>query len=233
MHQCKNDVICYNHLIMSNKLKGHGLKSSKELGEMVGDQTAIPVLTITNIEDAVPLAEALVAGGLSVIEVAMRTDLALEAVRLIKKNVSGAKVGVGTVLLPEHFKEAKEAGAMFAVSPGSTPSLIQAAEESGLPWLPGVLTPSESMTLWERGYDKFKLFPCYDKEQYIEQVAKPIPFFQYCPTGGVNRDNAESWLKLPGVWCTGGAWVIHQAAANKEWDQVEKYAREVADLRKN
>lgn len=194
----------------------------------------IPVIVIDDIEDAVPLAQALVNGGLKVLEVTLRTELGLEAIRLIKQHVSGAIVGAGTVITVDELENAVAAGSEFLVSPGCTESLIDAALKGSVPLLPGVVTPSEAMSLLSKGVSHMKFFPAQAAGgiPMLKSIAGPLPQIKFCPTGGITEANAADFLALPNVLCVGGTWMLDKTLiANKDWAAIEKKAREAAQLR--
>lgn len=194
----------------------------------------IPVIVIDDIDDAVPLAQALVNGGLKVLEVTLRTELGLEAISLIKQHVSGAIVGAGTVLTPEDVENAVAAGSEFLVSPGCTESLINAALKGSVPLLPGVATPSEAMSLLSKGISHMKFFPAQAAGgiPMLKSISGPLPQLKFCPTGGVNEANAPDFLALPNVLCVGGTWMLDKTLiANKDWAAIERKARAAAQLR--
>jgi len=194
----------------------------------------VPVLIIEDVKTAVPLARALVAGGLTAIEVTLRTANALDCIRAIKAEVEGANVGAGTILTPAQFDEAIAAGASFMVSPGASPKLLAHAAGSPVPLLPGVATATEAMTLLEAGYGAAKFFPAEQAggAAYIKALASPLPGLVFCPTGGVNLANAPTYLALPNIVCVGGSWVAPaKAVAAGDWEQVTTVAREAAGLR--
>ncbi|MEV6543529.1 bifunctional 4-hydroxy-2-oxoglutarate aldolase/2-dehydro-3-deoxy-phosphogluconate aldolase [Streptomyces sp. NPDC051665] len=194
----------------------------------------LPVVVIEDVADAVPLARALVAGGLPAIEVTLRTPGALDAVRAIAGEVSGAVVGAGTVLTPGQVKECVGAGARFLVSPGWTELLLEAMQGSGVPFLPGVSTTSEVVALLERGVREMKFFPAQASggTAYLRALAGPLPQARFCPTGGIGVDSAPDYLALPNVGCVGGSWMIPaDAVAARDWGRVEVLAREAAGLR--
>ncbi|MDI1285575.1 MAG: bifunctional 4-hydroxy-2-oxoglutarate aldolase/2-dehydro-3-deoxy-phosphogluconate aldolase [Reyranella sp.] len=194
----------------------------------------IPVLTIERQADAVPLARALVRGGLRVIEITLRTGVALEALRAIANEVPDAVVGAGTVLNARQLNEAQKAGARFAVSPGCTPGLATAATASGLPFLPGVQTVSEAMVLAERGLTLLKFFPADTAGglSWLKAVAAPLPGLRFCPTGGIGADSAPAYLALANVACIGGSWVApRDALATQDWLQIERLAAAAATLK--
>lgn len=203
------------------------------IGDIMGKTPVIPVLTLAGAPDGVPVARALVAGGLSVIEVTLRTAGALEAVKAIVAEVRGVTVGVGTVLDPAQFEKARRAGAAFAVSPGFTPTLGAAAADAGLPYLPAISTVSEAMALRERGFRHLKFFPA---EQcggagFLRALSSPLPDLLFCPTGGVELATAAGYLTLSNVPCVGGSWVVPpDAIASGDWARIEALAGEAAGL---
>ncbi|MGQ0661550.1 bifunctional 4-hydroxy-2-oxoglutarate aldolase/2-dehydro-3-deoxy-phosphogluconate aldolase [Sphingosinicella sp.] len=171
----------------------------------------IPVLVIERLEAAVPIAEALVGGGLPVLEVTLRTPAALDAIRAMKQ-VRGAIVGAGTVLDPDQLNAAREAGAAFIVSPGLTDRLAVAAIDSGLPFLPGVATASEVMRARDHGFSRLKFFPATASGGLpaLRGLAAIFGEMRFCPTGGISADNAAEWLAVPAVSCVGGSWLVPQ-----------------------
>lgn len=194
----------------------------------------VPVVVVTDAADAVPLARALVAGGLPAIEVTLRTPVALDAIRAIAAEVPGAVVGAGTVLSPEQVTDSVVAGARFLVSPGWTDVLLDAMRASGVPFLPGVSTTSEVVTLLERGVREMKFFPAQAAggTAYLKSLAGPLPQARFCPTGGIGPGSAPEYLALPNVGCVGGTWMLpDDALAAKDWGRVERLAREAAALR--
>jgi 2-dehydro-3-deoxyphosphogluconate aldolase/(4S)-4-hydroxy-2-oxoglutarate aldolase len=194
----------------------------------------VPVVVISRLEDSAPLARALVAGGLPAIEVTLRTAAALEAIRIIAGEVEGAEVGVGTVLNPSQLEQARQAGARFAVSPGATRELLDAAETSGLPLLPGVATASDAMALIARNYRFAKFFPAEPAggAPYLKALAQPLPQLRFCPTGGVTLESAAKYLSLPNVICVGGSWMLKpDVIAAQDWAAVTAACRHAAELR--
>jgi 2-dehydro-3-deoxyphosphogluconate aldolase/(4S)-4-hydroxy-2-oxoglutarate aldolase len=195
----------------------------------------IPVVIIDDVKAAVPMARALVAGGTPAIEVTLRTPAALDAIRAIAQEVEGATVGVGTVLNAEQLAAARDAGARFAVSPGVSPKLLDAADDSDLPLLPGAATASEVMTLLERGYRFLKFFPAVPAggTKLIGAWASPLPQVKFCPTGGISLSTAPDFLALPNVLCVGGSWLTpaDQLKAG-DWAGIELLAREAAALKR-
>ncbi|MFJ8307901.1 MULTISPECIES: bifunctional 4-hydroxy-2-oxoglutarate aldolase/2-dehydro-3-deoxy-phosphogluconate aldolase [unclassified Streptomyces] len=195
----------------------------------------VPVVVIEDAADAVPLARALVAGGLPAIEVTLRTPAALDAIRAIAAKVPDAVVGAGTVTTPAGVADAVAAGARFLVSPGWTAALLAAMKASGVPFLPGVSTASEVVALLEQGVTEMKFFPAEAAggTPYLNSLASPLPRARFCPTGGITPASAPAYLALPNVACVGGTWMLPPAAlTSHDWPQVESLAREAAALRR-
>jgi 2-dehydro-3-deoxyphosphogluconate aldolase/(4S)-4-hydroxy-2-oxoglutarate aldolase len=183
----------------------------------------IPVIVIEELAHAVPLAKALVAGGVRVLEVTLRTPVALAAIRAMAHDVPEAMVGVGTLTRPEEFAEARAAGACFGVSPGLTSALVEAARESGLPLLPGVMTPSDVIAARLAGFREMKLFPAQQAGGIgmLKALAGPFPDVTFCPTGGITAETAPEFLALPNVACVGGSWLTPKAAlAAGHWQAI-------------
>lgn len=194
----------------------------------------VPVVIIEDARAAVPMARALVAGGIPAIEVTLRTPAALDAIRAIAEEVEGAVVGVGTVLSAKDLRAAHKAGARFAVSPGVSPGLLDAADDSELPLLPGVATATEAMTLLERGYHYLKLFPAtaVGGHKLLGAWSSPLPQIRFCPTGGISLSTAPDFLSLPNVVCVGGSWLTPADKLHSgDWAGIELLAREAAALR--
>ncbi|GAA3489752.1 bifunctional 4-hydroxy-2-oxoglutarate aldolase/2-dehydro-3-deoxy-phosphogluconate aldolase [Streptomyces cremeus] len=194
----------------------------------------VPVVVLDDASDAVPLARALVAGGLPAIEVTLRTPAALDAIRAIADGVPDAVVGAGTVLSPAHVADSVAAGARFLVSPGWTDTLLEAMRGSGLPFLPGVSTTSEVVALLERGVTEMKFFPAEAAGgvPYLKSLSAPLPRARFCPTGGISPASAPAYLALPNVGCVGGTWMLPaDALRDGDWGRVEALAREAAALR--
>lgn len=193
----------------------------------------LPVLVIDDVERAVGLAQAICAGGLNVIEVTLRTSQALEALQAIRQEVPDLIVGAGTVIYAEQFAQVIDAGAQFAVSPGFTERLARSAQEAELPYLPAVMTPSEVLSALEHGYRSLKLFPANGgaSVRMLNSFKGPFTGINFCPTGGVTRDNLLSYLSLPNVACCGGTWI---APANlvqaQAWEQITQLAREACAM---
>lgn len=193
----------------------------------------VPVVVLEDAADAVPLARALVTGGLPAIEVTLRTPAAPDAIRAIADGVPDAVVGAGTVITPAQVDEAVDAGARFLVSPGWTEALLAAMRASGVPFLPGVSTVSEVVALLERGVREMKFFPARAAggTAYLKALAGPLPQARFCPTGGIGADSAPDYLALPNVGCVGGSWMLPaDAVAARDWDRIERLAREAAGL---
>jgi len=195
--------------------------------------TVVPVVVVEDADDAVPLARALVAGGLPAIEVTLRTPAAPAAIRAIAEAVPEALVGAGTVLAPEQVTVAREAGARFLVSPGWTDRLLEAMRGSGLPFLPGVSTVSEALGLLERGVTDMKFFPAEAAGgiPYLKSLASPLPQARFCPTGGIDAERAPGYLALPNVACVGGSWMVPTSTLRaRAWDRITELARGAAAL---
>ncbi|WP_405581700.1 bifunctional 4-hydroxy-2-oxoglutarate aldolase/2-dehydro-3-deoxy-phosphogluconate aldolase [Streptomyces sp. NBC_01092] len=193
----------------------------------------VPVVVVDDPSDAVPLARALVAGGLPAIEVTLRTPAALEAIRAVADAVPEAVVGAGTVITPEQVTRAVTAGARFLVSPGWTDLLLEAMRASGVPYLPGVSTTSEVVALLERGVREMKFFPAEAAggTAYLKSLNGPLPQARFWPTGGIGPAIAPDYLALPNVGCVGGSWMLPaDAIAARDWGRVEALAREAAGL---
>lgn len=194
----------------------------------------IPVITVTRREQAVPLAQALVRGGIRVLEVTLRTDCALDAIRAMSGSVPDAVVGAGTLTRPEDFAAVERAGARFAVTPGLTRELVAAAATVRLPTLPGVMTPSELIGARAAGYTACKLFPAQQAGGIgmLRALAGPFADVVFCPTGGVSRQNAPEFLALPNVPCVGGSWLVPGDLLEAgDWQGIEALARDAAALR--
>jgi 2-dehydro-3-deoxyphosphogluconate aldolase/(4S)-4-hydroxy-2-oxoglutarate aldolase len=194
----------------------------------------IPVIVIDKLADAVPLARALVTGGVRVLEVTLRTPVGLAAVKAIANEVEGAIVGVGTITRPEDFAQSLDAGAKFGVSPGLTPTLIEAARTSSLTLLPGVMTPSDVIAARAAGFSELKLFPAQQAGGMgmLKALGGPFPDVTFCPTGGVTAATAPDFLALPNVACVGGSWLTpNDAIAAGDWQRITALAREAASLR--
>ncbi|MFI9006288.1 bifunctional 4-hydroxy-2-oxoglutarate aldolase/2-dehydro-3-deoxy-phosphogluconate aldolase [Actinosynnema sp. NPDC053489] len=193
----------------------------------------IPVVVVDDAEHAVPLAEALLRGGVRVIELTLRTPAALAAIERVAAEVPGIVIGAGTVTAPEHAEQAAKAGAAFLVTPGSTDRVLDAAEDTGLPFLPGAATVSEAMRLAERGLTSLKFFPAEAAGgvDYLKSIGGPLPGLRFCPTGGITPATAPHYLALPNVGCVGGSWLAPKdALASGDWARVEELARAASAL---
>lgn len=194
----------------------------------------VPVVVLSDADLAVPLARALVRGGLPAIEVTLRTPAALDAIKRIAAEVPEAVVGAGTITAPAQVVAAGQAGARFLVSPGCTDRLRAAMWGSGLPFLPGVATASEALALLEHGITAMKFFPATAAggPAYLSALAGPLPHVRFCPTGGITPQSAPDYLALPNVDCVGGSWLTPgDAVRARDWDRIEALARDAAALR--
>jgi 2-dehydro-3-deoxyphosphogluconate aldolase/(4S)-4-hydroxy-2-oxoglutarate aldolase len=185
----------------------------KELAALFAQATIIPVLTIERLEDAVPLAKALVAGGVRTLEITLRTPVAIESAKAIMAHVPDAVVGIGTILNADDLARAEGIGARFGISPGATPDLLKAAAASALPFAPGIATASELMLGLSRGFNLVKFFPAEQSGgiKALRALAGPFPDVRFCPTGGIGEANAASWLAEPNVVAVGGSWLCPAA----------------------
>jgi len=203
--------------------------------EILGLSPVIPVLTITELEHAVPLARALAAGGLRVLEITMRTPVALAAIEAMRRQVPDAVVGVGTLTRAVDFAAADRVGAQFGVTPGLTPDLAAAARGARFPLLPGVMTPTELIAARAAGFNVLKLFPAQQAGgiSMLQALGGPFPDVLFCPTGGVTRATAPDYLALPNVICVGGSWFAPRAMlAAGDWAGIEALARDAAALKR-
>jgi 2-dehydro-3-deoxyphosphogluconate aldolase / (4S)-4-hydroxy-2-oxoglutarate aldolase len=193
----------------------------------------VPVMVIDDLKQAVPLARALVNGGLPVLEITLRTKAAMECIKAIIAEVEGAIVGAGTVITPQQLRDCEKIGCTFAVSPGSTGKLLGEADDRAIALLPGGVTASECMALLEWGYTIQKFFPAEPAGgvKYLSSLYSPLPQVKFCPTGGISPANAADYLKLPNVITIGGSWMAPKAmVAAGDWTGIEKLAREAAKL---
>lgn len=205
----------------------------KKIEAVMTAAPVIPVLVVEDPKKAVPMAEALVRGGLPGIEITLRTAGALEAIKAVADNVEGAIVGAGTVLNESQYDAAVKAGSKFIVSPGATDKLLDAAEDHDAPLLPGAATASDVMKLLERGYERLKFFPAEQAggAAYLKSLSSPLAAAKFCPTGGVSLAKAPDYLKLPNVLCVGGSWIADaKAIAAADWSGIEERARAAAAL---
>ena len=194
----------------------------------------IPAIVIDKLEDAVPMAQALVDGGLAVIEITLRTPCALDAITQIKAAIPQALVGAGTIISAANIEAAVASGAEFLVSPGCSNALAQAGLASKLPFLPGIATPSEAMKLAAMGLNYLKFFPAEAAGgcAMLQSIGGPLPQLKFCPTGGINAANVSKYLALDNVLCAGGSWMLdQQAIANKDWRTIQTLASHAASYK--
>ncbi len=192
----------------------------------------IPVVEIDDAKLAVPLTETLLRGGIRVIEITLRTPQALDSIRAVADG-SEIRVGAGTLLSAKDVMQAKEAGASFGVSPGSSDDLINVSKQENFPLLPGAVSPTEVMRLRDRGYNLQKFFPAEASGgvAMLKSLSGPFPDIRFCPTGGVSLSNAKDYLSLPNVVCVGGSWIApRQLIAEQAWDEIEANARQSITL---
>ena len=202
-------------------------------GSLLDRVPVIPVVVLHDIAHAVPVAEALVEGGVPVIELTLRTPTALRCIEEIATQVPGILVGAGTVVTPGQAKDAQAAGAEFLVSPGTTERLVAAMQDTGLPHLPGASTVSEVLRLLELGYSEMKLFPAEVSGGigFLKAIGGPVPQARFCPTGGITESSAPSYLSLPNVGCVGGTWLTPaDALADKDWARITRLASDTSAL---
>ncbi|RQW61448.1 bifunctional 4-hydroxy-2-oxoglutarate aldolase/2-dehydro-3-deoxy-phosphogluconate aldolase [Vibrio viridaestus] len=189
----------------------------------------VPVMVIENIEDALPMAKALSDGGINVFEITLRTDCALEAIKLIASELPDALVGAGTVITPEQYDQSVAAGAQFVLSPGFSVDLLKHANTTDVPFIPGVATPSEIMTAMSYGYDCLKFFPAEANGGVatLKAISAPLPDVRFCPTGGINANNAKSYLSLDCVATVGGTWMLDKAAMKEgNWARITELTKQ-------
>ena len=204
------------------------------LADLLRVSKVVAVLVIEEAETAVPLASALVEGGVRLIEITLRSPAALRAIEAVMKNVSGAVVGAGTVLTARQFSDVENAGCSFAVSPGSTPRLLSAAAASNISWLPGASTVSEMMALQEEGYAIQKFFPAEQAggAAFLKSLASLFPELRFCPTGGIDAGKASDYLSLSNVLCVGGSWIAPEALVKaRNWSAIRDLAARASSTR--
>jgi 2-dehydro-3-deoxyphosphogluconate aldolase/(4S)-4-hydroxy-2-oxoglutarate aldolase len=205
----------------------------RDTGDLLAISPVIPVVVIDDAADAVPLAQALLRGGVAVMEITLRTEAGLDAIRQVAAEVPGTTVGAGTVTTPEEADAARRAGARFIVTPGATDRLMDAVLDTGLPLLAGAATLTEILRLRERGQRAMKFFPAEAAggAAYLKAVAGPVPDVRFCPTGGITPGNAEQYLRLPNVGCVGGSWLTPAAEVRAgNWAAIERLAADAATL---
>lgn len=201
--------------------------------ELLSQAPVLPVLSIENLDDAIPLARTLVAAGLPVLEITLRSAVAIEAIRRIANEVAGAIVGAGTVLDADALRAVTEAGALFAIAPGSTEALYAAAADADIPFLPAIATASELMRGLEHGHRRFKFFPAESSGGIpaLKSFAGPFTDVRFCPTGGIDAGRAPSYLALPNVITVGGSWMVpKQALDARDWQAIAELSRACAQL---
>ncbi len=212
------------------------MSHSKQIAEILHASAVIPVVNIEKPEHAVPIAKALRAGGLRVLEITLRTQYGLDAIAAISLAVPNLIVGAGSVTRAEQFQFAKEAGAMFAVSPGLTEPLIHSAKRSGLPFLPGVMTPTEAMEAREAGFFALKLFPAVlaGGVAMLKALSGPLQDLVFCPTGGITQQTAAAFLECSNVACIGGSWLTPaDVIAQADWAGITALAFAASNLRED
>ena len=205
----------------------HMRKWKMDPADILNMGPVVPVMVIEKLSHAVPLAKALLAGGIRVLEITLRTPVAIDAIRAICREVPQAVVGAGTVVTPHDLREVEEAGALFAISPGLTPELLEAANRGSIALIPGISTISELMTGITRGFGHFKFFPAEAAGglPYLKSIAGPFPNISFCPTGGISPENYKKYLSLKNVACVGGSWVAPADAMEREdWDLITSLA---------
>ncbi len=205
----------------------------RHIRDIMAASPVMPVIVLNHVDDAVPLAQALVAGGIRVLEVTLRTPVALDCVRAIRANVPDAIVGVGTITSISEFDAAREAGAAFGVSPGTTPAVLAHIAASGMPFLPGCMTPSDVMRAMEAGFTAVKLFPAKQAGgvDMLKALGGPLPGMMFCPTGGIDLESAPSYLALPNVACIGSSWLAPaNLIAARDWPAIRARAAQAATL---
>lgn len=196
--------------------------------EVLAQGTVVPVLVFKKLEDALPVSEALLEGGIKVLEVTLRTECALDAIELLSNKLPDAVTGAGTIITPEQYSAVEAAGGQFGISPGLTPNLLAAANKGSIPLIPGIASISEMMTGIEHGYDCFKFFPAEAAGgvPMLKSIGGPCPQITFCPTGGISPANYKNYLALPNVACVGGSWLVPQDAIDaKDWGRITELAK--------
>jgi 2-dehydro-3-deoxyphosphogluconate aldolase/(4S)-4-hydroxy-2-oxoglutarate aldolase len=213
---------------MTQDLSALAESRDRQLAELLRSGPVVPVITLERVEDAVPLARALVAGGLRLLEITLRTPAAVDAAAAIIREVPDAIVGIGTVLTPKDLERAQGLGARYALSPGATPDLLDAASRSEMPFIPGIATASELMMALAHGFQTVKFFPAVAAGGIpaLKALAGPFPQARFCPTGGIDEKNAKDWLALPNVIAVGGSWICSTADIRAQaWDEITAKAQ--------
>lgn len=209
-------------------------EKTARLDAMLADVPVMPVMTVADPAEAVALGRALAAGGITVLEVTLRTGAALACLKALREALPDCAVGAGTVLDEEQLQAALAAGAQFIVTPGTSPALADKLARAPVPAMPGCATVSEMLMLAERGFARLKFFPAEAAGgiAYLKAVSAPVPQVKFCPTGGIDAARAPAWLALPNVICVGGSWIAPAAAvARRDWAEITRLAREAHGLR--
>jgi 2-dehydro-3-deoxyphosphogluconate aldolase/(4S)-4-hydroxy-2-oxoglutarate aldolase len=213
---------------MTQDLSALAESRDRQLADLLRSGPVVPVITLERVEDAVPLARALVAGGLRLLEITLRTPAAVDAAAAIIRDVPDAIVGIGTVLTPKDLERAQALGARYALSPGATPDLLDAASRSEMPFIPGIATASELMMALAHGFQTVKFFPAVAAGGIpaLKALAGPFPQARFCPTGGIDEKNAKDWLALPNVVAVGGSWICSTADIRAQaWSEITAKAQ--------
>lgn len=206
---------------------------SKKIDDIFHNIPVIPVLSLNSFDDSIGVAKALINGGLNVLEVTLRTDYGLQAIRELKQAFPEAIIGAGTVTTPAQFESAVEAGADFILSPGHTMELLKLASESDIPTIPGISTPSEAMLAMEFGFNRLKFFPAeaLGGVNFLRSLNGPFPQLKFCPTGGITINNVSQYLSLSNVFCVGGTWLTpNKLIELKKWKDIQILAVEASTL---
>lgn len=236
----RKPILYGSDALMARRAAGAGMDKQGELmknwktsaEKILTTGPVVPVIVVNKLEHAVPMAKALVAGGVRVLEVTLRTPVAMEALRLMIKEVPDAIVGAGTVINTQQLQEVTEAGAQFVISPGVTEPLLKAAVEGPVPLIPGISTVSELMTGMDYGLREFKFFPAEANGgvKALQAISGPFPQVRFCPTGGISPANYRDYLALKSVLCIGGSWLVpNDALESGDWDRITRLAREAVE----
>ncbi len=236
----RNAILYGSDALMARRAADAGMDKQGELmknwktsaEKILTTGPVVPVIVVNKLEHAVPMAKALVAGGVRVLEVTLRTPVAMEALRLMIKEVPDAIVGAGTVINTQQLQEVTEAGAQFVISPGITEPLLKAAVEGPVPLIPGISTVSELMTGMDYGLREFKFFPAEANGgvKALQAIGGPFPQVRFCPTGGISPANYRDYLALKSVLCIGGSWLVpNDALESGDWDRITRLAREAVE----
>jgi 2-dehydro-3-deoxyphosphogluconate aldolase/(4S)-4-hydroxy-2-oxoglutarate aldolase len=230
----KQGLQCNKTICLLKIFKMRNTTVALSIDQILKVAPVVPVMVVERIEDAVPLAKALYAGGLKVLEITLRTPCALDAIAaMVEALPADAVIGAGTIITPKDLEAAIKAGSTFLVSPGTTPALIEAAKASSIPLLAGVATPTEAMNLYVQGFTHQKFFPAEAAGgvPMLKSIGGPLPQITFCPTGGIDLAKAPSYLALPNVACVGGTWMAPKELMKAgRWDEIERLAREAASL---